>query len=855
MTLLLMMAASVGWSEEVSIILSEQGYENGQEVSSTTSTSGDVTLTYNKGTSSTAPAYYNTGTGVRVYAGGNLTVTASGNTITKVVVTYAKNNSPKVSGTPEGWKKTDSPATWEGSATEVVLNVKNSGHIRIQKVVVTYETSSTTPFIIANNVNIDYDATSGEIGYTITNPVTGTSLTADVPEGSWLTLGTVSETSIPFTCKANEGEERTATVTLTYGDITKDVTITQAAAPKVYTTIPELFTAATSTEQEVNVTFNNWVVSGISTNGKNVFVTDKEGHGFVIYSSEDQSSSYKVGDVLSGTSVSCNLKLFNGFAEILDLKATDLTITSGGSVSASNIALADLAGVNTGALVSYENLTCSIKENKYYLSDGTTTIQVYNSLYNFDTLEADKKYNITGIYQQYNNTKEIMPRSAADIVEVFVPSITAADVNLAYDANSGEIEYTINNPNGGVLTAIASADWITDVTVDAANSKVTFNCTANEGDTDRSATITLSYPDADDKEVTVTQAHQVVKATYELATSITPGKHYVIASGTSGKVKVMGNQNNNNRGAVEEEITDGVLEVSEAYDFLIEGSSTDESTVYYTFFDAEFPGYLYAASSSSNHLKTQKEYNANGTWAITIGNDGAASIVAQGSNSRNVMQYNSGSSLFACYASASQGPVYLFEKVESPVEITISSAGQATFSSTKTYAIPDGLTAYVVTAYSEENQNVTLTPLTSVIPANTGVVVKGEARSYTLTESSKSENIATNYLKANVTPYNLPAEEVIDGENYYNYTLAADGFKHSSGEGILAAGKAYLQIPYNVPATDAKLSLVFDGEGTGINNVNANDNANNKIFNLSGQRVGASFKGLVIKNGKKYINK
>lgn len=72
-------------------------------------------------------------------------------------------------------------------------------------------------------------------------------------------------------------------------------------------------------------------------------------------------------------------------------------------------------------------------------------------------------------------------------------------------------------------------------------------------------------------------------------------------------------------------------------------------------------GYLYAASSSGNQLKTQTENDANGQWAITF-DQGVASIVAQGSNSRKTMQYNynNGSPLFACYASASQSEVHLY---------------------------------------------------------------------------------------------------------------------------------------------------------------------------------------------------
>ena len=72
-------------------------------------------------------------------------------------------------------------------------------------------------------------------------------------------------------------------------------------------------------------------------------------------------------------------------------------------------------------------------------------------------------------------------------------------------------------------------------------------------------------------------------------------------------------------------------------------------------------GYLYAASSSANQLKTQTTNNMNGYWTIKV-TDGVASIVAEDSSNRNVMQYNpnNGSPLFACYASASQQAIAIY---------------------------------------------------------------------------------------------------------------------------------------------------------------------------------------------------
>lgn len=62
-------------------------------------------------------------------------------------------------------------------------------------------------------------------------------------------------------------------------------------------------------------------------------------------------------------------------------------------------------------------------------------------------------------------------------------------------------------------------------------------------------------------------------------------------------------------------------------------------------------GYLYAASSSSNYLRTQATKDANGSWQITIADGGAADIVAQGNNARNLLRYNASAKIFSCYKS------------------------------------------------------------------------------------------------------------------------------------------------------------------------------------------------------------
>lgn len=73
-------------------------------------------------------------------------------------------------------------------------------------------------------------------------------------------------------------------------------------------------------------------------------------------------------------------------------------------------------------------------------------------------------------------------------------------------------------------------------------------------------------------------------------------------------------------------------------------------------------GYIYAASSSENQLKTQSSNDDNGSWTITLGS--SATIKAQGKNTRNVLRYNSSSNLFSCYGSG-QEEVVLYKQVSS----------------------------------------------------------------------------------------------------------------------------------------------------------------------------------------------
>lgn len=526
-----------------------QGWDNGTQ--HTSITIDQVSFTASNGNNT--GKYYNNVTPHewRFYQSESATITISvpdGYHLVSITPTFSTNNGGVLLN---GSTSVASGSTVSVSSTSVTFSVGNSGtatngQVKFTNIIVNYEYEggTTTPsYTITDNNELAYNATSGSFDFTVNNPVADgvTTVSEDV---DWISNVAISDNSVTFNTTANEGAQREGVITLTYTyntteTVTKEVTITQAAAPVVYSTIPALFAAATTTETNVLVTFNNWVVSGVSTNGKNIFVTDNNGKGFVIYYTSDMSNTFAAGDVLSGTAVSCTLKLYNGFAELLNVNATDLTITAGGSVTTADIAMAELTGVNTGALVHYENLTCSVDNNKYYLSDGTTTLQVFNSLYAFEALENGKTYNITGIYQQYNTTKEILPRSADDIEEVVPtePTITVqpATVNSPFTGAEGTLTVTYEN----ITTIVAEvkfyeADGVTEATYDwidaeiNSSNNVDYIIDANTGEA-RSAYLKVYALGNDSQDVysnlvTINQAEYVAPSYAELPFEFNGGR-------------------------------------------------------------------------------------------------------------------------------------------------------------------------------------------------------------------------------------------------------------------------------------------------------------------------------------------
>jgi len=191
-------------------------------------------------------------------------------------------------------------------------------------------------------------------------------------------------------------------------------------------------------------------------------------------------------------------------------------------------------------------------------------------------------------------------------------------------------------------------------------------------------------------------------------------------------------------------------------------------------------------------------------------------------------------------------------------EISIGSAGMGTFCSTHPldFSGTDDIKAYIVSAFKPSTGEVTLTRITDV-PANTGIVVKGDANNYTIPWGA-GETVVANMLVGVTEDTQL---NKVDGD-YTNYILAKKnnklGFYAVSDGSTLSACKAYLPLPTTqLPSgTGARqLTMVFDDETTGIQQIQSDVKSNGDYYDLKGRRVSTPTRGLYIVNGKKVVIK
>lgn len=201
-----------------------------------------------------------------------------------------------------------------------------------------------------------------------------------------------------------------------------------------------------------------------------------------------------------------------------------------------------------------------------------------------------------------------------------------------------------------------------------------------------------------------------------------------------------------------------------------------------------------------------------------------------------------------------------------PLILTTSQnmAGYRTFYDAENSYVADDNTIVYVAQLKRETEVVLSRLSDNVVPANTPVILKttglkdnGTAEAYYQITLAPNDETAS-YLGVNLLAVTTEGQNLSAGA----YRL---GWDEEDGVAFrlwnpssASAGIVYLNVPSSL---GAKFSIIFDEEEevdpTAVNAVTeaGETMTDGAAYNAAGQRVGKAYKGLVIRNGKKYNNK
>ena len=203
-------------------------------------------------------------------------------------------------------------------------------------------------------------------------------------------------------------------------------------------------------------------------------------------------------------------------------------------------------------------------------------------------------------------------------------------------------------------------------------------------------------------------------------------------------------------------------------------------------------------------------------------------------------------------------------KIFANAAYTVPSSGIGTFSAKAKFAVPDGLTAHYCKTYNSANGTIGVVDIDGVVPANTGVLLKGTpGETYTLTgTNSDAATVEGNALVAVTEATHV---NQVSGD-YTNFMMSGGKFikiEASDDPNVkMPANRAYLQIlTSDLPSSLARgITLSWDDDATSISEMAKWRNGENeKFYDLQGRKIANSqkptAKGIYIVNGRKVVIK
>ena len=809
------------------IDFSSLGLENGVQYSESFD-GGDFTVTFGGGGNDGKD--YNTGTAIRTYGDGTITIAAkNGKSLTKIVMTFDGANKPESADVVSTGTYDVETGIWTGSAENVVFTrPTGSGHWRLQKIEATVgEGGGETPVTpdpdpqpSDETVTLDFDADYATLFPTLPG----------VSQGANASQGIEASSDGDFT-------EKTTSVAV--DGVTVTVEPAESGNPnRIWSASPRLRLYSKSITIKSEKSFNKIVFSPFATNGSLIAKSNVPSSGAL------EGPETQKGDVTwTGAAVK---ELTITIAGNTQIGKMVITLGEGGE-DVTKVPVPTITGTTDFTDKTKVTIKCVDEDAAiYYTIDGSdpkssSTVQNYSEPFELTETATVKSYvedvegNTSDVVEKTFTKKETPAGVEVATIAEFV-ALAANTENVILTLNNAKV-LGVGNKNIVVHDGTAGTDLygLTDLNVkqgDILNGTVTGKRVDYNGISEMSNTtgntITVTNGTISATKSTVAAAVDgpvfdgLIKL--ENVEVVLDGSRYYAKDGDK-KIQIYDNFKLN-------------------YAVSAEGTYTLEGVVgAYN----ERQIWLTAAPVATEPIEVEKAANIAALKALETGKaaeltlTNAQVLYAWKSNNGNIQAYVRDASGAMCFdfrgANAAAGEKFETNKIVNGTIIVSNS-------------VYNGLPQASATAETNDSK-LTFTDGSEATPVAATIAT---VPNYIcdLVEIEIEEIVSDGAEKK------YYAKSGADQIQIYNqfHVAAYEDLSTLVGPASKIKGIAVI---YQKNATDDPIYEIYpvaDGIVTGISNlVNVNTVADGKIYNLAGQQVNNNFKGIVVKNGRKYIVK
>lgn len=257
----------------------------------------------------------------------------------------------------------------------------------------------------------------------------------------------------------------------------------------------------------------------------------------------------------------------------------------------------------------------------------------------------------------YGNLSIVLPEEAGVVSRISLTGSKNIAGRYYFDFN-GSLSENSASSTISLLTSKVTDIFFACAPADLSGGKLDITVTTENGTYEKSIDLTgktLKFESGKISKFTVTGfAKKESDEIYTLVTDVTTLKigDKVIIAAANANVAISTTQNTNNRAQADVTKTNNTIvnPGANVQLFTLEAGTAAGTYAFNTFNTGNTSsGYIYAASSSANQLKTQQANDNNGSWTISCTAEGVATIKAAGTNKRNNLKYNSQNKMFSCY--------------------------------------------------------------------------------------------------------------------------------------------------------------------------------------------------------------